>query len=97
MTRSSASARCIATVLSLLCASVLTACAPNSTRPAPVPTAPPRVDCQRSAPAQVPPIPELSQMDEWAIAAMAIIETERAKWAAEADCIAKLRVSRVIR
>lgn len=89
--------RSIAIVLLLLCAFALTACAPNSTRPAPVPTPPPRVDCQRTPPAQVPPIPELAQMDEWALAVMSIIEAERSKWIAEQDCLSSLRSRGVIR
>lgn len=89
--------RSIAIVLLLLCAFALTACAPNSTRPAPVPTPPPRVDCQRTAPAQIPPIPPLGEMDGWALLVMAIVEAERTKWQAEQDCLASLRAKGVIR
>ena len=89
--------RFIAIVLLPLLASALTACKPYSIKPAPVQTEPPRVDCQRTPPAQVPPIPPLSQMDEWALSVMAIVEAERTKWQAEQDCMARLRKDGVIR
>lgn len=89
--------RSIAIVLLLLLASALTACKPNSIKPAPAPTEPPRVDCQRTPPAQVQPIPPLSQMDEWALSVMAIVEAERSKWLAEQDCMVRLRKDGVIR
>lgn len=89
--------RSTAIALLPLLVSALAACKPYSIKHAPVPTAPPRVDCQRSPPAQVPPIPPLSQMDEWALSAMAIVEAERAKWQAEQDCMTRLRKGGVIR
>jgi len=97
MPRPNVFGRSIAIVLFLLSALALTACATNSTLPAPAPTEPPRVDCQRTPPAQVPPVPPLGEMDAWGLLVMAIVEAERTKWQAERDCLASLRAKGVIR
>lgn len=96
MTLLNASARSIAIVLWLWAVFALTACGQSSTRPDSAPM-PPRVECEKSPRAQLPPLPELAQMDEWALQVMGIFEAEAAKDEAQRACLAKLRADGVIR
>lgn len=96
MKLSSACARFTAMFLCLLAVCALPACKPNSIRPDSAPT-PPRVACEAGPAAQIPPIPPLWEMDQWAVEVMMIFEAEVTKRAAEHACLAKLRAAGVIR
>jgi hypothetical protein len=86
----------IATGLLLLAVCAQTACSTPSRRPDSAPT-PPRVDCE-SGPVgeQIPPIPPLWGMDEWAAQVLGIVERSFTRWAAERACTAQLRAKGVI-
>lgn len=96
MKPSSEFARFTAMCLCLLAVCALTACKPNSIKPDSAPM-PPRVACEAGPAAQIPPIPPLWEMDQWAAVMMAIFEAEVTKRAAEHACLAKLRAAGVIR
>ena len=58
---------------------------------------PPLVQCQAGPASQLPPIPDLAHMDEWAIEAMGIFQSEVERRMAEHACMADLRKRGVIR
>jgi hypothetical protein len=80
---------CTIAVISIL------GCAP-AVRPTQILT--PQVNCgQYAPPAIIPPIPDLSGMDAWAIQVMGIYQVEVTKRKAEDKCLGDLRSKGVIR
>lgn len=77
-------------------AAVLLGCAPSLSKPTTV-SQPPAIPCKVDQMPAPPEIPELAQMDEWAIQVMGLMESQAVKIRANAVCMAQLRKEGVIR
>ena len=96
MRQSSASARFTAIALCLLCASGLAACNRNYIKPDSAPMAP-RVSCDAGPAEQIPPVPALAGIAEWAVQVMGLYQSEVTKRAGVRKCLSDMRAAGVIR